>query len=73
MFVEISIMEKRTELHKQDKSDNVLFGLLSFCIPIVGIILAIVWWNQRHNIAKTCLIYSLVSMGLALILELGVI
>lgn len=66
-------MKKRTELHKQDKSDSVLFGLLSFCIPLVGIILAIVWWNQHHNIAKTCLIYAMVSMGLALILELGVI
>lgn len=66
-------MEKRTESHKQDNQDNVLFGLLSFCIPLVGIILAIIWWNQHHNIAKTCLIYSMVSMVLALILELGVI
>lgn len=69
-------MKKRTELHNQDKQDNldkVLFGILSLCIPLVGIVLAIVWWNRHYDIAKTCLIYSMVSMVLALILELGVI
>lgn len=69
-------MKKRTELHNQDKQDNldkVLFGILSLCIPLVGIILAIVWWNRHYDIAKTCLICAIVSMVLALILELGVV
>lgn len=69
-------MKKRTELHNQEKQDNldkVLFGILSLCIPLVGIVLAIVWWNRHYDIAKTCLICSIVSMALALILELGVV
>lgn len=69
-------MKKRTELHNQDKQDNldkVLFGILSLCIPLVGIVLAIVWWNRHYDIAKTCLICAIISMALALILELGVV
>lgn len=68
-------MKKRTELHNQEKQDNldkVLFGILSLCIPLVGIVLAIVWWNRHYDIAKTCLICAIASMGLALMLELGV-
>lgn len=56
-----------------DKSDNLgfLWGLLSFFIPIVGIILAIVWWRDRHRNAKTCLICALIPTALFLLAMVG--
>ena len=52
---------------------NFLWGLLSFAIPLVGIILACVWWHDRHSNAKACLIGALIPVGmliLAMILSL---
>lgn len=50
---------------KVAQSDNggFLWGLLGFFIPIVGLILYIVWKNERPKTAKAVGIGALVSVG----------
>lgn len=45
-----------------------LWGLLGFCIPIVGLILFLVWKDQKPNTAKAAGIGALVSVILAVLL-----
>lgn len=46
-----------------------LLYILSFCVPIVGIILGIIWMNdqdvEKKAIGKTCLIVGIVSIVLS--------
>lgn len=48
---------------------RVLLYLLSFFIPIVGIILGIIWLNdadlEKKKVGKTCLIISIVAIVLS--------
>ncbi|MEH7123168.1 hypothetical protein V7122_17100 [Bacillus sp. JJ1532] len=48
---------------------RVLFYLLSFFIPIVGIILGIVWMNDqdfdKKSVGKKCLLISIISIVLS--------
>lgn len=48
---------------------RVLFYLLSFFIPIVGIILGIIWLNDqdpdKKNVGKYCLITGIISIVLS--------
>lgn len=57
---------------KMDNSVNdnggFLWGLLGFCIPIVGLILFLVWKDQKPNTAKAAGIGALVSVILAVLL-----
>lgn len=56
-----------------DESDdhNFLWGLLSFFFPLVGWILAAIWWQNRHSNAKACLIGSLIPVGMMLLAMVG--
>lgn len=45
-----------------------LWGLLGFCIPIVGLILFLVWKDQKPNTAKAAGIGALVSVILGVLL-----
>lgn len=56
-----------------DESDNnnIVWGLLSFFLPIVGFILAIVWWRERHSNAKVCLIWASVPVVLMVLAMVG--
>jgi hypothetical protein len=45
------------------------WGLLGFCIPIVGIILYFVWKLERPNTAKVLLQGALISIGLSIFLN----
>ena len=45
----------------ESSGSNFLWGLLSFVFPLVGLILAIVWWRDRHSNAKACLIGLLIN------------
>lgn len=50
---------------------KVLFYILSFIIPVVGIVLGIVWMNEKDEekkkIGKTCLTLGIVSIVLSCI------
>jgi hypothetical protein len=46
------------------------WGLLGFCVPIVGIILYLVWQNEKPNTAKVCLNGALISIVIGFILGL---
>ncbi|MEH7178944.1 hypothetical protein [Neobacillus vireti] len=52
-------------------SQRALLYILSFIIPVVGIILGIVWMNdqdiEKKTVGKTCLIVSIVSIVLSCI------
>jgi len=39
------------------------WGLLGFCLPIVGLILYLVWMNTKPNTAKAAGIGALISVG----------
>lgn len=45
-----------------------LFYILSFVMPVVGIILGIIWMNEadfeKKQVGKTCLIIAIVAMVL---------
>lgn len=47
-----------------------LGGFLAYLIPIVGIILAIIWWRNRRINAKMCLISALIGPIQALLATL---
>jgi hypothetical protein len=38
------------------------WGLLGFCLPLIGIILYLVWQDEKPNTAKACLNGALVSI-----------
>ncbi|MDF2855919.1 MAG: hypothetical protein K0Q87_1770 [Neobacillus sp.] len=47
---------------------KVLFYILSFFIPVVGIILGIIWMNEqdfeKKQVGKTCLIIAIIAIVL---------
>ena len=50
---------------------NIAVNLLSFCcIPLLGIVLFFVWKDNKPVAAKSALIWSLVSIGLWIVLSL---
>lgn len=51
-------------LTDESQGSNFLWGLLSLIFPIVGLVLAIVWWRDRHRNAKACLIGTLIPVVL---------
>lgn len=55
----------------ESSGSNFLWGLLSFVFPLVGLILAIVWWRDRHSNAKACLIGMLIPVVLLLVAMIG--
>lgn len=44
------------------------YGLLGFCIPIVGLILFLVWQDDKPNNAKAAGMGALTSVGLTILL-----
>jgi uncharacterized membrane protein YvbJ len=40
------------------------WGLLGFCIPLVGIILYFVWKDEKPNTAKVLIQWALISIGI---------
>jgi hypothetical protein len=61
----------QTEGISLSKGQRALLYILSFIIPVVGIILGIVWMNDhdldKKAIGKTCLIVGIVSIVLSCI------
>ena len=50
-----------------------LWGLLGCCIPIVGLILYLVWQNERPRTARAVGIGALVSVGILILYYIIVI
>lgn len=48
-----------------DDNGGFLWGLLGCCIPIVGLVLFLVWKNEKPNTARAAGIGALVSVGLS--------
>ena len=70
-FYKLYIFLRKWE-ERMDNSVNdnggFLWGLLGFCIPIVGLILFLVWKDQKPNTAKAAGIGALVSVILGVLL-----
>lgn len=54
----------------QNDRGGCLWGGLGFLIPIAGLILFLVWKNERPNTAKACGIGALVSVILAVVFSI---
>lgn len=50
------------------KMQNFWLGVLAFLIPLAGIVLAIVWWQDKHHTAKIVLICALIPITLVVLL-----
>lgn len=62
-------MEQNEGLTNQFTSvQNFWLGVLSFFIPVIGIVLAIVWWQEKHHTAKIVLICAIVPTILSILL-----
>ncbi len=51
-----------------EDSGSIGWGILGFCIPIVGLILFLVWSDTKPKSAKVSILGAAISFGLALIL-----
>lgn len=64
-------MQRRNEEEKMNENANdkggFLWGLLGFCIPIVGLILFLVWKDSKPKSAKAAGIGALVSVVIVVI------
>lgn len=49
------------------------WGLLGFCIPIVGLILFLVWRNERPNTAKSLITGAAIGFILGLIVNFSLL
>ena len=49
-----------------------LWGLLGCCIPVVGLVLFLVWRDEKPNTAKVAGIGALVSVILTILIYVGV-
>ena len=49
-----------------------LWGLLGFCIPVVGLVLFLVWRDEKPKTAKVAGIGALVSVILTILIYVGV-
>lgn len=47
---------------------NFWLGVLSFFVPVIGIVLAIVWWQDKHHTAKIVLVCAIVPIALSILL-----
>ena len=50
-----------------DDDNNALWGIIGFCVPIAGLILFIVWNQERPSNAKAAGLGALVNVGLGFI------
>jgi Na+/proline symporter len=55
--------------YNENDQSSLGFAVLSFLIPIVGLILFIVWHNQYPKKAKSCLKGAIISVVLSFILS----
>ena len=60
---------RRTSSSYSADSGGAGWGLLGFCVPLVGIILYFVWRDERPYTAKACLNGALISIGLSIFLN----
>lgn len=49
-----------------------LWGLLGYCIPVVGLVLFLVWRDEKPKTAKAAGIGALVSVILTILIYVGV-
>lgn len=61
--------ERKMDYMENNANDNggFLWGLLGCCIPIVGLVLFLVWRNEKPKTAKAAGIGALVSVILAVL------
>lgn len=55
---------------KSNDSANILWGVLSFFIPIVGLILYLVWRTEKPETARVCGIGALIGFALRIIVPI---
>ena len=52
---------------EEDTSHKTLYSILSFIFPIVGLVLFLVWKNDKPTVAKSCGLCALVSFILSFV------
>lgn len=63
-----NIAQSYQNVVKEDKP-NIAVNILSLCcIPILGIVMFFVWKDSQPRAAKSALIFSLINIGLAVII-----
>jgi len=50
-----------------ESSNTFGWGLLGFCIPIVGLILFLIWKSEKPKTAKTAGIGALIGFGIGIV------
>lgn len=58
----------KQESLKASKGSLILWGIASFCIPLIGLILYISWHNTKPAVAKVAGITALISVILNILL-----
>ena len=53
-----------------DDSGSIGWGVLGFCFPLVGLILFLVWKNNKPKTAKVAIIGAAVSVGISIVLSI---
>ena len=51
-------------------SGNIGWGVLGFCFPLVGLILFLVWKNNKPKTAKKAIIGAAISVGISIVLSI---
>ena len=62
--------ERQEKIAQADSGSKVGWGILSFFIPLVGLILFCLWRKDRPQTAKVCGICALVGFLLAIVLNI---
>lgn len=62
--------EEPVPVANNDTGAKVGWGILSYLIPLVGLILFCVWKNERPAVAKVCGICALVSFILNIVITI---
>ena len=57
--------QKADEPKKDDRSNAVAFGIISFLVPILGFILFAVWRKEYPERSKACLIGAIVAIAIS--------
>ena len=56
----------RKQNSNQNDNGGIGWGLLGFCIPIVGLVLYLVWKDEKPKTAKSAGLGALISVGIVI-------
>ncbi len=57
-------------MNEAEDKGGILWGVVGFLIPIVGIVLYFVWKSTKPKTAKVALMGALISVGISLVFSI---